>query len=263
MKKCMSFLFFGLMVSIYSINALTAWETKKVGQWIFFNEAFGKKELLVYWNKKEPFPSFGIGHCIWHLAGQQGEFQEQFPALCAYLQKHKVVLPAWLVKALKKGAPWKSRQEFLSDTKRQKDLLNLLESTIDLQTQFMINRLQERLPIIVQAAPARYRKKVQSHIKLLQSSLMGTYTLIDYLNFKGSGLSKLADGSPQYWGLLYVLMSIPNHVNKDTILKAFTLFAGKALLKRMEKSASQYDQVKFFSGWMKRVSTYSDRSLLP
>ena len=263
MKNIVNLLFVGLLVSIYSMSALTKWETEKVGQWIFYNEAFGKKELLVYWNKKEQFPSFGIGHCIWYLEGQQHLHEEQFPLLCNYLQKHGISLPTWLIKALKKGAPWHTRQAFLDDTKRQQDLLNLLESTIDLQTQFMIERLQKKLPVIIKAAPTRYRKKMQAHITLLQSTLMGTYTLIDYLNFKGSGLSKLADGSPQHWGLLYILMSLPSHVNKDTILKAFTLFAGKALFRRIEDSAPGYDQVKFFSGWMKRVSTYSDRTLLP
>lgn len=241
---------------------LSQQEIHKIGRWIFFNETSGKEELMIFWNTHEDFPSFGIGHCIWHLKDQEPVHEEQFPALCTYLKKHGVKLPAWLNSALLKGAPWKNREAFLKDTKRSAELLEILKETIDLQARFMVERVHQKLPEIIAAAPDEYRKKLQSHCALLEQTSMGTYALVDYLNFKGSGLNHLADGRRQYWGLLQVLLGIPEHVTKETILKAFTISAAKVLMRRVEESAPDYKLLKFFNGWMKRVSTYSDVLLL-
>jgi len=253
---------FFLGFTLCNARQLSQGEIHQIGRWIFFNETSGKEELMIFWNTHEDFPSFGIGHCIWHLQGQELVHEEQFPALCTYLKKHGVKLPGWLSKALLKGAPWKNREAFLRDKKRPAELLEVLKDTIDLQARFMVERVHQKIPDIINAAPDEVRKKLQSHCKLLEQTPMGTYALVDYLNFKGSGLNRLADGRRQYWGLLQVLLAIPETVTKETILKAFTVSAAKVLTRRVEESAPDYKLLKFFHGWMKRVSTYSDSLLL-
>ncbi len=249
--------------SFLQARHFTKAEIHKIGRWVFFNETSGKMENMIFWNTHEEFPSLGIGHAIWHLQGHKRIHEEQFPALCQYLKDHGIELPKWLEKALPLGAPWKTRQAFLKDEKRRAELLELLCSTIDLQAQFMVDRFHAKILEILDVVPVEQRKKVARHIAMLEQTPLGTYALIDYLNFKGSGLNRLADGTPQYWGLLQVLMDIPENVNKETILKAFTISAAKVLTRRVQESGPEYKLIKFFHGWMKRISTYSDPSLLP
>ena len=264
MKKSYG-IFLVLLCAQFFLQArhFTKAEIHKIGRWVFFNETSGKFENMIFWNTHEEFPSLGIGHAIWHLQGHEHSYEEQFPALCLYLKKNGIQLPRWLEKALPLGAPWKNRQAFLKDEKRRGELLELLSSTIDLQAQFMVDRFHTKILEIVEVAPAEHRKKIARHIALLEQTPLGTYALIDYLNFKGSGLNRLTDGTPQYWGLLQVLTDIPENVNKETILKAFTISAAKVLTRRVQESGPEYKLIKFFHGWMRRISTYSDPSLLP
>lgn len=233
-------------------SVLSSHDKKKIGEQIWLNESNKRKDLLVFWNQHEPFPSLGIGHCIWFPEGQQAVYSQQFPLLCNYLKEHGVVLPAWLEGARKVGAPWQSRQEFLQDTYKRKDLLKLLLSTIDLQTSFMIKRLEQEWALILQSVPKKQKKKLSSHFTLMRSSPLGTYALVDYLNFKGSG---------KEWGLLYVMQSLPENLTQKNICKAFAASAAEALTLRIKNSGPNYDHLKFLSGWIKRVYSYANNKL--
>lgn len=255
-----------ITLSFYTINnfsALSKQDIETIGQKIWQNEAKCQKELLVFWNKNESFPSLGIGHNIWFPEGwltqhQEVKFTESFPLLCDYLEKNKIVLPAWLKKSKSSGAPWKSREEFYKDEQRLEELRTLLEKTISLQAHFMIDRLEEKLPKIIEKAPMSQRRKISKNITLMRSSLLGTYALVDYLNFKGDGLNTQEAHKGQGWGLLAVLLAMPDNLNKNNVTKAFTVSAAKKLITRIENSAPQYVPLVFFEGWMKRISTYSE-----
>ncbi len=223
---------------------------------IWKNESGQRTELLVHWNKNESFPSLGIGHNIWFLEGQEEIFTEQFPLLCNYLEKNGVKLPHWLQKAKNSGAPWKSRDEFLKDYKKLNSLRHLLSVTIEPQTEFMIERLDGQWPRILQQAPKRERPKLMRNYKLMRSTLLGTYTLIDYLNFKGSGIDPKEQSNGHRWGLLQVLLDMPDGLTKDTVNQAFTLSAIKILVKLVQNSAPEYNRMKFLNGWIKRLNTY-------
>lgn len=253
---------FVLGASAATTQELSSQQIKKIGTLIWTNEALGRKDLLVFWNKTlETFPSFGIGHFIWYPEGITRPFTESFPALCTFLEKQNVVLPKWLKKALSTGAPWKTRQELLDDTKRTDELRELLAATVVLQTTFMIQNLANEWPLMIKAAPKSQRKKLIKNFELLRASELGTYALIDYCNFKGSGLNPQETCDGKGWGLLQVLLDMPGELTVETAPKAFTVSATKMLVRLIEDSAPDYRRVNFFAGWMKRVSTYANQKL--
>jgi len=239
------------------LRALSADEIDQIGKKIWQNEASGREDLLVFWNPNEPFPSLGIGHNIWSPVGHNSVYTQDFTHLCNYFKKHGVTLPNWLEVAKETGAPWQSREDFYKDTIRLEQLKKLLVDTIPLQAEFMIDRMIRKMPEIVEAAPIRHRKKVIKNIELLRASSLGNYVLVDYLNFKGDGLNSKEVAGGQPWGLLAVLLDMPNNLNAKNVTKAFAVSAAKKLLNRIEKSPD-YKDITFMHGWMKRISTYTD-----
>src|SRR3990167_8705520 len=144
LKKLTLFLF--LFISI--TKPLTSEEIHKIGMQIWQNEASGRKDLLVFWNKHEPFPSLGIGHCIWYPENYTGPYTQTFPDLCKYLQQYGITLPTWLDRAQDTGAPWKDREEFLKDRQKTEELRDLLASTVELQILFMMERFNSQKLLI-------------------------------------------------------------------------------------------------------------------
>ncbi len=249
------------LLSAHCLPAINAEDAHKIGMQIFQNEASGREDLLVFWSQYEPFPSLGIGHNIWFPQGRIFSYTEQFPLLCDFLEKYGIQLPAWLHEARKHGAPWASRDEFLQDTRRVQELRNLLKSTIDVQTYFMIERLEEKLLVIIQEAPFEKQERVAHVSALLKSTTLGMYALIDYLNLKGDGLNPKEESNGERWGLAQVLLDMPDDLNYENVHKAFTISAAKILLRLVENSAPDYQRVKWLKGWINRVSSYANTTL--
>ena len=261
MKHCCYCLVLLLFVFI-AIFPISKNDAKKIGMLVWQNEASQQIDLLAVWNKNETFPSLGIGHFIWFPKDQRPKYTEQFPLLCKYLQQNGKKLPYWLDKALKTGAPWSTREQFLRDNEKIADLRNLLASTVDLQINFIIDQFKSQIAGIVEAAPGKYKNKITYNMNLMLSCPQGSYALVDYLNFKGNGLSQAEEFKGQRWGLLQVLMNMPDNLNIDNVNKAFAVSAAKVLLKRIENSAPDYTLVVYLDGWIKRVSTYANPDLL-
>ncbi len=260
MKK--AFLYIGVIFFAQKLDAARMpVDAKKIGMQIFKNETSMKLENLVFWNPSEPFPSLGIGHFIWHPHGKKGQFEHQFPLLCDYLQKQGVQLPKWLEECKATGAPWASREELLNDFRRVAELRTLLHTTIDLQTKFMIGRLDQKIPLIIKAAPAEKKALIGRYIRFLKSSTQGRYALVDYCNFKGDGLVSRENIRGKSWGLLQVLLDLPDNLTQEKITTAFTVSAARILLRRVKNSAPHYSIAKFLPGWIARVGTYSDPTL--
>lgn len=250
-KKALIGLF---LLKTVHLGALSALEIEQIGMQIWYNEAAGKEELLVFWNPNEDFPSLGIGHNIWLPAGQEARFHQGFPILCDYLKKHGVKLPDWLEKAQKTGAPWQNRDHFYQDYARRNELRKILVQTVALQTQFMIDLMAKKLPLIMQAVPSNRRKDVEKKINLMLATPKGTYVLVDYLNFKGDGLNPREELNGERWGLLAVLLDMPDKgINKHNVTKAFSDSAAKKLLTRIQNSSKLE---VFKEGWLKRLKTY-------
>lgn len=260
-ERRMSFkkIFIAISINAFFFNtafSLNRTDAQKIGLLVWQNEASRRTDLLVFWNPKESFPSLGIGHCIWNVQGQSLPYTEQFPALCDYLLKNGVKLPEWLKKSKNSGAPWKSREDFLNDKQKTDELRNLLSTTVDLQANFMIKRLEDQWPLILNTAPKQQRAKIVRNFKLLKSSLLGTYALIDYLNFKGDGLNPLEERNGQRWGLLQVLIAMPEEITSETVTRSFALAAAQTLLQLIRNTTPEYKPIVFLNGWIKRVSTY-------
>lgn len=251
-------IFFLLFSHSLTFATLSAQDAKKLGMVIWNNEADKRVDLLVYWGSYSSFPEIGIGHYIWYPQGKTGPYTAQFPPLCAYLLGCGVQFPQWLLDAYHAGgAPWQTREEFMQDTDRTNELRQFLASTVDLQTQFMIKRLEDEWIDILAAAPSDRQPQMQRYFDLMRSSLLGTYALVDYLNFKGSGLNPREERNGHRFGLLQVMLDMPDGLTDENITKAFAIYAARRLVNYIGHFGPEYKPVKFLAGWIKRVSTYA------
>lgn len=167
-----------------------------------------------------------------------------FPLLSSFLKKRGSPPPSWI----EGDCPWQTRADFLKEkgSSKVKELQALLEKSLPLQTQFLYLRFQE----VEKLLPTETAK-----ITRLKASLQGLYALIDYLNFKGSGLSEKERYKGEGWGLLQVLGQMPK---EGSVEQAPRQFAEAALfvLKRRVANAPSSNEERFFSGWQKRVESY-------
>src|SRR2546425_6372315 len=155
-------------------------EAAAIGRKVWRNECAGTVEGLTSWNAGENFASLGIGHFIWYPKGVDGPFEESFPKLVKLFQSRGVKLPDWLQPELK--CPWSSRAEFERDAhgKRMTELRELLVSTIRLQTEFLVQRLENALPKMLDTAEPSHREKVREQFyRVLRSGGAGAFALID------------------------------------------------------------------------------------
>jgi hypothetical protein len=181
-----------------------------ISERIYQNECSGKPEKLTHWNEGEEFPSLGIGHFIWYPGGQSGIFEESFPPLLRYLNKKGVQLPDILSRP-DAGAPWMNREQFYSpgNSHQLKIIRDFLLSTKSDQFSFIVERFKIRLPEILAEAGSR-RAEVENKITALLAIPGGIYPLIDYVYFKGAGVSHKERYQGKGWGLLQVLLRMDN-----------------------------------------------------
>ncbi len=221
---------------------------KDVGQRIWQNECHGKVDKILFWSPHESFPSLGIGHFIWLPQDSDAPFEQTFPQLIAYFSTQGVKVPAWL----KSSCPWKNRAAFLQaeDSVQMQELRTLLVSTIDLQTQFIWQRFEKV------EQELHLSEKAQLHLTALKSTPQGVYALIDYLNFKGSGLSEKESYKGEGWGLKQVLEGIPAKTAGSNIVTAFVTSAKERLAKRVENSKPEAGEARWLKGWNSRLDSY-------
>src|SRR6266480_4708493 len=114
----------------------------RIGKRIWQNECNGTITGLTAWNEGEDFASLGIGHFIWYPKGLRGPFDESFPKFVEFADARHAKLPAVLL--AKDGCPWKSRAEFYqaAQSPAMKELRAFLARTVDLQAEFLVNRLR-------------------------------------------------------------------------------------------------------------------------
>ena len=130
----------------------------------------------------------------------------------------------------------------------------LLENTMDLQTLFMLERLK-RFESKIFIFP--FKSMAHERFKKLASTTRGVYVLMDYLNFKGSGL----DGSEKYkghgWGLKQVLEEMDEEAFQKSPLEEFSRTAIKVLERRVMNSTSEDKEYLRLIGWKNRILSYS------
>src|SRR5881394_4325692 len=149
----------------------------RIGKRIWQNECNGTIAGLTSWNEGENFASLGIGHFIWYPKGQRGPFEESFPKLVIFISSRGAKLPTLLLKIDETPCPWNSRAEFLhaQHTPEMNQLRRFLADTVDVQTEFLIARLQNALPkMLVEAVPSE-RAHVQGQFERVADTPQGCY----------------------------------------------------------------------------------------
>lgn len=236
---------------------LTADQQDWVGEQIFRNECSGRVECLVHWNEGEAFPSLGIGHFIWYPQGVEERFVESFPALVGFMASRSVALPEWLAELEPLDAPWPDRAAFLAaqDSAVVTSLRQFLNRTRGEQVVFIYQRAEGSLAEVVAAAPEARRADVHAALAALSATPGGVYALMDYVNFKGEGLSPDETYQGEGWGLLQVLLAMSPEPQVPA-LDRFREAAGEVLTRRAHNAANPIERERWLPGWLVRLDTY-------
>ncbi|MGB3724511.1 MAG: hypothetical protein WA981_02005 [Glaciecola sp.] len=237
-------------------SILTRTQLANIGAQIYQNETGSNPRHLIAWNNGESFASLGIGHFIWFPQGLKSPFTETFPDLLRYLIAQGVDMPNWLAK--QQDFPWQTKAEYeaAKGSQAMLELRMLLENTFEHQVNFIYRRMQRSLPLMLAQLDAPSEKQhVTAMFTDLATSERGMYALIDYVNFKGEGISPKERYNGDGWGLLQVLSSIdPQTTN---IHKGFSQACKQVLSRRVKQSPQQAVEKKWLAGWHKRCDTYS------
>jgi hypothetical protein len=231
-------------------------ETRRIGNRIWQNECGGTVAGLTSWNTGENFASLGIGHFIWYPKGERGPFDESFPKFVEFAGSRQTKLPAVLL--AKDGCPWKSRAEFYqaSQSPALKELRAFLARTIDLQAEFLVNRLRDALPKMLAESGAADQPRIRQQFDRVAGTAMGSYALVDYVNFKGEGVLATERYAGQGWGLLQVLEGMTQDRTGRAAVKSFADSAKTVLKNRVRNSPPERNEARWLPGWLKRVDTY-------
>ena len=239
-------------------------DTLKIGKRIWQNECNGTITGLTSWNEGESFASLGIGHFIWYPKGQRGPFEESFPKLVTFISSRGAKLPRSLVGLGELPCPWNSRLEFLraQQTPEMKQLRQFLADTVDLQTEFLIARLQIALPKMLTEAGPSDRPNVQRQFERMTSTRQGYYALVDYVNFKGEGVLHTERYQGQGWGLLQVLEGMHGSDGGAAAIDEFSHSAGcssaRAKLAAQRHESRKWLSVGFIVSLQSRRLIYAD-----
>ncbi len=235
-------------------------QAMRIGRKVWQNECDGTVAGLTSWNAGENFASLGIGHFIWYPAGQRGPFEESFPKFVNYAAGRGAKLPELLLGQKSRACPWNSRAEFLAakSTRRMQELRRFLADTIDLQADFLLERLQEALPKMLAAAPVAERPRIRQQFERVASTPEGVYALVDYVNFKGEGVLPSERYRGRGWGLLQVLEGMPRESTGARAADDFAASAARVLRERVKNSPPQRNENRWLPGWLSRIATYRE-----
>ena len=236
--------------------SLTAAQKKRIGQKIWQNESGGTIKGLTHWNEGEEFPSLGIGHFIWYPKGFNGRWTETFPEFIRFAQAKGVSnIPAV---AKSPDCPWNSKASFYRDFNNPSlaNLRNWLANTVPLQTEFIMHKSRLALPEVLAAAPANDRQRIRQNYDKVATTPNGTYALIDYVNFKGSGINPTERYAGQGWGLMWVLKEMRNVPAGPAAAVEFGNAAKRCLDRRIANSPPARGESRWRAGWHARCNGY-------
>jgi hypothetical protein len=243
--------------NVLSAIALSHADALRIGKKVWQNECNGTVSGLTSWNEGENFASLGIGHFIWYPKGQRGPFEESFPKLISFISSRGAKLPKLLLGAGELPCPWNSRTEFLrsQQTSEMKELRQFLADTVDFQAEFLVKRLENALPkMLDEAAPAE-RQNVRQQFERVASTPQGCYALVDYVNFKGEGVLHTERYRGEGWGLLQVLEGM--RADGTSAVNQFSRSAAAVLKRRVQNSPPERNEARWLSGWLNRVQSYT------
>lgn len=207
------------------------------------------QDKVIYWHLHEPFPYLGVGQFIWFPKDASFSYEEDFPSLLKFMQERGHKLPEWLDSRF--TCPWSTRQEFEKDQKKQQELKETLELGFELQIKFLVSHTFETFEKIIKSFDEKDRTLMEDKFKQLLEDPRGLYVLIDYCQFKGTGLSEKEFKDGYGFGLKQVIKELPNDaLNIECFVKT-----AKDILKNRVKNSNGDDE-KWLSGWMSRLDRY-------
>jgi hypothetical protein len=136
-----------------------------------------------------------------------------------------------------------------------KELRGFLAETIDLQSEFLVDRLGQSLPKMLDEAAPSHRDGVRANFNTLHESSQGCYALVDYVNFKGEGVLHSERYQGQGWGLLQVLEEMKTGAASS--VQEFSRAATVVLKRRVSNAPPARNEQRWLAGWLKRVNSYS------
>jgi hypothetical protein len=171
-------------------------------------------------------------------------------------------LPNLLLGAGELPCLWNSRAEFLQarQTTEMKQLRQFLADTVDLQAEFMVNRLETALPKMLDEAGLADRENVRRQFERVASTPQGCYALVDYVNFKGEGVLHTERYRGQGWGLLQVLEQMHGIETGPGATREFSNSSAAILRRRVQNSPPERHEARWLTGWLNRVRSYSENS---
>jgi hypothetical protein len=246
-----------VLSSVHAVELSRA-ETERIGKKIWQNECNGTVSGLTSWNSGENFASLGIGHFIWYPEGVRGPFDESFPKLVNFISSRGAKLPEFLLPGHARSCPWKTRSEFVAaqQSPQMKQLRTFLADTVDLQANFLVQRLQQALPKMATEAGGD-RARIQRQFDRVASTSQGCYALVDYVNFKGEGVLPTERYKGQGWGLLQVLERMNGDGGGPAAVAEFASSARATLQQRVGNAPPEGHEERWLPGWLNRIATYA------
>ena len=251
-----------ITLALQPLRAVTLSESEasRIGKKIWQNECNGTVSGLTSWNAGEDFASLGIGHFIWYPKGKRGPFEESFPKLISFISQHHGDVPVWLQN--ERASPWSSQSEFerAQNSRTMNELRDFLLRTIDLQAQFLVDRLEHALPKMLEETAPANRAHVEQQFERVANSPQGCYALVDYVNFKGEGVLHTERYRGHGWGLLQVLEQMRGSGSGPSVVREFSRAGREVLIRRVKNSPPARKESRWLPGWLKRVNSYSENS---
>ncbi len=242
---------------LHRLAELPEQTTEAIAHQIWKNEGNHKEEFLLFWNSLEPFLSLGIGHFIWYPETEKKTYQEGFPQYLQFAKAQKASMPVWLESL--PPCPWPDRETFLQQKHQPQaqELLQWLSRTTSLQARFLLHRLQATIIDMWLAAKQEQKQSLTNNLLSMTLSPQGIYALIDYLNFKGSGLLDSERYQSKGWGLFQALTEMNTNPSLPPIDR-WIAKTSELLILRVQNAPKPEEQ--FLKGWLQRISTYREFS---
>ena len=136
-------------------------------------------------------------------------------------------------------------------------LRQFLANSIDLQAEFLVERLRESLPKMLAAATPAKRAEIQERFDEMSKSPNGYYALVDYVNFKGEGVLATERYAGQGWGLLQVLEEMSQTSTSHHAITNFADSAKRVLAARVRNAPPGRNEARWLPGWLNRINTYT------
>ena len=170
--------------------------------------------------------------------------------------------PAWLDKQPFPPCPWVSKAEFYAEFQapRMLELRRYLLDTVPQQTQYLVVRTEAAVPKMLETLGEQGdRRHFLVQLGRVVRASPDLYPLIDYVNFKGEGISAKETapdahtGRNEGWGLRWLLMEMQGTADGPAALVEFSRAAKAVLDRRIRNHPAS---ARWQAGWHKRCDTY-------